>query len=157
MTYFDDETKDRYYPYVIEPSGGVDRTALALLLDAYDEERDSSSGKEETRVLLRFHRHIAPIKVAILPLSRNERLVPSARQVYSLIRQHLPAQYDDAQSIGRRYRRQDEIGTPYCVTVDFESLEDKRVTIRDRDTMNQIRVPMADLTNILRDKLEHGW
>ena len=157
LTYFDDETKDRYYPYVIEPSGGVDRTALALLLDAYDEERDSSSGKEETRVLLRFHRHIAPIKVAILPLSRNERLVPSARQVYSLIRQHLPAQYDDAQSIGRRYRRQDEIGTPYCVTVDFESLEDKRVTIRDRDTMNQIRVPMADLTNILRDKLEHGW
>ena len=157
LTYFDDETRERYYPYVIEPSGGVDRAALALFLDAYDEEPDSSSGKEETRVVLRFHRHIAPIKVAVLPLSRNERLVPTTREVHALVRQHFATQYDDAQSIGRRYRRQDEIGTPYCVTVDFQSLEDMGVTIRDRDTMQQIRVPIAGLVYILKDKLEHGW
>ena len=157
LTYFDDETKERYFPYVIEPSGGVDRAALAFFLDAYDEEVDSSSGKKETRVVLRFHRHIAPIQVAVLPLSRNERLVPTAREVHALVRQQFASQYDDAQSIGRRYRRQDEIGTPYCVTVDFKSLDDKRVTIRDRDTMQQLRVPIAGLVNILRDKLEHGW
>ena len=157
LTYFDDETKERYYPYVVEPSGGVDRAALALFLDAYDEEPDSSSSKEETRVVLRFHRHIAPVRVAVLPLSRNERLVPTAREIYGLVRRHFSTQYDDAQSIGRRYRRQDEIGTLYCVTVDFETLEDKRVTIRDRDTMRQIRVPVAELMHILKDKLEHGW
>ena len=157
LTYFDDGTKERYYPYVIEPSGGVDRAALAFFLDAYDEETDSSSGKEETRVVLRFHRHIAPFKVALLPLSRNEKLAPTAREVHALVRKHFATVYDDAQSIGRRYRRQDEIGTPYCVTVDFQSLEDKRVTIRDRDTMTQIRAPIADLVGILRDKLEHGW
>ena len=157
LTYFDDETKERYFPYVIEPSGGVDRAALAFFLDAYDEEVDSSSGKKETRVVLRFHRHIAPIQVAVLPLSRNERLVPTAREVHALVRQQFASQYDDAQSIGRRYRRQDEIGTPYCVTVDFKSLDDKRVTIRDRDNMQQLRVPIVGLVNILRDKLEHGW
>ena len=153
LTYFDDEIKERYYPYVIEPSGGVDRAALAFLLDAYDEEPD----KNETRVVLRFHRHMAPAKVAVLPLSRNEKLVPTAREVHALVRRHLTTQYDDAQSIGRRYRRQDEIGTPYCVTVDFETLDDKQVTIRDRDTMHQIRVPVAELVSILKDKLEHGW
>ena len=157
LTYFDEETKERYYPYVIEPSGGVDRAALALLLDAYDEEPDTSSGKEETRVVLRFHPDIVPIKVAVLPLSRNEKLVPTAREVHALVRPRFATQYDDAQSIGRRYRRQDEIGTPYCVTVDFESLDDKQVTIRERDTMEQIRVPIADLVGTLRDKLEHGW
>ena len=130
---------------------------LSFLLDAYDEEVDASSGKEETRVVLRFHRHIAPIKVAVLPLSRNEKLVPTAREVHALLRPHMATQFDDAQSIGRRYRRQDEIGTPYCVTVDFQSLEDRAVTIRDRDTMQQIRVPIAELSNIMRDKLEHGW
>ena len=155
LTYFDEDSKERYYPYVIEPSGGVDRAALAFLLDAYEEETDASSGKEETRVVLRFHRHIAPIKVAVLPLSRNERLVPTAREVHALVRSHMATQYDDAQSIGRRYRRQDEIGTPYCVTVDFQTLEDGQVTIRDRDTMQQLRVPVADLVHILRDKLDH--
>ena len=157
LKYFDDQTKEHFYPYVIEPSGGVDRAALSFLLDAYDEEVDASSGKEETRVVLRFHRHIAPIKVAVLPLSRNEKLVPTAKEVHALLRPHMATQFDDAQSIGRRYRRQDEIGTPYCVTVDFQSLEDRGVTIRDRDTMQQIRVPIADLSNIMRDKLEHGW
>ena len=165
LTYFDEETKERYYPYVIEPSGGVDRAALAFLLDSYDvdtgasgnPEKGGSPGKEESRVLLRLHRRMAPVKVAVLPLSRNERLVPTARQVHALVRQHFATQYDDAQSIGRRYRRQDEIGTPYCVTVDFQSLEDHRVTIRDRDTMRQQRVSIADLVPILEDKLEHGW
>ena len=131
----------------------MDRAALAFLLDAYDQEPD----KDETRVVLRFHQHIAPIKVAVLPLSRNEKLVPTAREVHTLARPHFSTQYDDAQSIGRRYRRQDEIGTPYCVTVDFQTLEDKQVTIRDRETMAQIRVPISDLVGTLRDKLEHGW
>ena len=160
LTYFDDETHEHYYPYVIEPSGGVDRAALAFLLDAYDEEEAASSKpsqEAETRVVLRFHRHIAPIKVAVLPLSRNERLVPTARSTHSLVRQHFTTLYDDAQSIGRRYRRQDEIGTPYCVTVDFQTLEDHQVTLRDRDSMQQLRVPIAALVEILRDKLEHGW
>ena len=157
LTYFDEETREHYYPYVIEPSGGADRATLAFLLDSYDEEPDTSSGKEETRALLRLHRHTAPVKVALLPLSRNERLVPTAREVHGLLRPHFATQYDDAQSIGRRYRRQDEIGTPYCVTVDFQSLEDGGATIRDRDTMRQIRVPIVELVPILRDKLEHGW
>ena len=165
LTYFNDETRERYYPYVIEPSGGVDRAALSFLLDAYDEEKDPSSGsgqaakggKEESRVVLRFHRYLAPIKVAVLPLSRNEKLVPTAREVHALVRQHFSTQYDDAQSIGRRYRRQDEIGTPYSVTVDFQTLDDKMVTIRDRDSMQQIRVPLAELVPILKDKLENGW
>ena len=157
LTYFDEEAKERYYPYVIEPSGGVDRATLAFLLDSYDEETDQSQGKEEVRAVLKIHRHIAPVKVALLPLSRNEKLTPTAKEVHALVRQHFATQYDDAQSIGRRYRRQDEIGTPYCVTVDFQTLEDKQVTIRDRDTMQQIRIPVADLVPILRDKLEHGW
>ena len=157
LTYFDDETHERYYPYVIEPSGGVDRAALAFLLDAYDEEPDTSTAKQELRTVLHFHRHIAPIKVAILPLSRNEKLVPTAQEVYSLVRPHLTTTYDDAQSIGRRYRRQDEIGTPYCVTVDFDTLDDRAVTIRDRDTMHQLRIPIADLVSVLKDLLQHGW
>ena len=153
LTYFDDETKLRYFPYVIEPSGGVDRATLAFWLDAYDEEPDG----EDTRVVLRLHRKLAPVTVATLPLSRNARLVPTAREVFARLRKHFNAQYDDAQSIGRRYRRQDEIGTPYCVTVDFETLDDRRVTIRDRDTMHQSRIPIADLVGVLQDKLEHGW
>ncbi len=157
LTYFDEETKEHYYPYVVEPSGGVDRAALVLLLDAYDEETDTSSGKEDVRVVLRFHPKIAPIKVAVLPLSRNEKLVPTAREVHALVRPHFATQYDDAQSIGRRYRRQDEIGTPLCVTVDFDTLDDKAVTIRDRDSMEQVRVPIADLVGTLNDKLEIGW
>ena len=161
LSYFDEETKERYIPYVIEPSGGIDRAALAFLLDAYDEEPDPSAGsgkaKGETRTLLRFHRRIAPIKVALLPLSRNEKLVPLAHQVYSLVRPHFATQYDDAQSIGRRYRRQDEIGTPFCVTIDFQSLDDHQVTLRDRDTMQQLRLPITHLLPTLQDKLEHGW
>ena len=153
LSYFDDELQARYYPYVIEPSGGVDRATLAFWLDAYDEEPDGSA----IRVVSRIHRRLAPVTVAVLPLSRNERLTPTARRVHDLLRQHFDAQYDDAQSIGRRYRRQDEIGTPYCVTVDFDTIDDHQVTIRDRDTMYQARVPLSRLVQILQDKLEHGW
>ncbi len=150
MSYFDDDTQTHYIPYVIEPSAGVDRSALAFLADAYAEELDD---KGDLRVVLHFHPSLAPIKVAMLPLSRNEKLVPLAREVYESLRRCWMVQYDDAQSIGRRYRRQDEIGTPFCVTVDFQSMEDKQVTIRDRDSMKQIRVPIAELSACLSAKL----
>jgi len=110
----------------------------------------------EKRILLRLKPELAPIKVAILPLSRNEKLVPTARKVWYLLRPHFMTQYDDAQSIGRRYRRQDEIGTPYGVTIDFETLEDEAVTIRDRDSMEQTRVPIANLVGVLREKLDEA-
>ena len=153
LTYFDDESQSRYYPYVVEPSGGLDRAVLAFWLDSYDEEPDGNA----VRVVLKLHRKLAPVTVAVLPLSRNARLAPAAQEVHAQLRRHFTVQYDDAQSIGRRYRRQDEIGTPYCVTVDFDSLDDHRVTIRDRDTMHQIRIPIADLVGVLRDKVDHGW
>ena len=153
LSYFDDESRERYLPYVIEPSGGVDRATLAFWLDSYDEEPDGNA----TRTVLRLHRRLAPVTVAVLPLSRNARLTPTARQVYDLLRRTFNAQYDDAQSIGRRYRRQDEIGTPYCITVDFDTLDDLQVTVRDRDTMRQDRIPISHLPAVLQDKLEHGW
>ncbi|MDE2780624.1 MAG: glycine--tRNA ligase [Chloroflexota bacterium] len=153
LTYFDEETRERYIPYVIEPSGGVDRATLAFWLDSYDEEPDGDA----VRVVSHLHRKLAPITVAVLPLSRNAQLAPTARYVHDLLRRHFSTQYDDAQGVGRRYRRQDEIGTPYCVTVDFDTLADQQVTIRDRDTMHQVRVPIADLVGILQDKVEHGW
>ena len=149
LTYFDEETGEHYMPYVIEPSAGVDRSVLSFLVDAYDE--DLAEG--ETRVVLHFHPDLAPIKVAILPLSRNEKLVPLAREVYTELRRHFMTQYDDAQSIGRRYRRQDEIGTPLCITVDFQSLEDNQVTIRERDSMVQIRLPIKELVRTVQAKL----
>ncbi len=149
LTYFDEETKEHIIPYIIEPSAGVDRSALAFLCDAYDEEPD----KEEIRVLLHLHPSLAPIKVAVLPLSRREKLIAVAKQIYADLRQSWMVSYDDAQSIGRRYRRQDEIGTPFCVTIDFQSLEDEQATIRERDTMNQIRVPISELKTALQAKL----
>ena len=149
LSYFDEEAGERYTPYVIEPSAGVDRSVLAFLIDAYDEEL----AEGETRVVLHFHPELAPIKVAILPLSRNEKLVPLSREIYAELRRHFMTQYDDAQSIGRRYRRQDEIGTPFCITIDFQSLEDNRVTIRERDSMAQIRLPIKELANTVKAKL----
>jgi glycyl-tRNA synthetase len=149
LDYFDEEKNERYLPYVIEPSSGVDRTLLAVLVDAYDEE----VADQETRVVLHIKPELAPVKTAILPLSRNEKLLPMSREVISMLRPHFMTQYDDAQSIGRRYRRQDEIGTPFCVTIDFQSLEDRQVTIRDRDSMQQIRVPVPELLDTLRAKL----
>ena len=157
LTYFDEQAKERYTPYVIEPSAGVDRAVMTFLADAYTEEETvSAKGKPETRVLLKLHPALAPVKVAVLPLSRNERLVPTAHRVHDLIRESGVvdglAQYDDAQSIGRRYRRQDEIGTPLCVTVDFDTLDDQAVTIRDRDTMHQVRVPIDTLVDELKER-----
>ena len=150
LTYFDQPNNRHVVPYVIEPAAGVDRAVMTFLVDAYtEEEAPSASGRNETRVLLKLHPEIAPVKVAILPLSRNERLTPTAREVFETVRRSglIPGfvQYDDTQSIGRRYRRQDEIGTPLCVTVDFDTIDDRAVTIRDRDTMEQTRVLIADL------------
>ena len=150
LSYFDDQQKKRYVPFVVEPAMGADRSVLAFLADAYDEEGE---GKQQ-RVVLRFHPDIAPFQVAVLPLSRNDKLVPTARRVYDVLRPHFNTQYDDSQSIGRRYRRQDEIGTPLCVTVDFETVEeDDSVTIRNRDTMEQVRVPVENLESAIRDQL----
>ncbi len=150
LSYLDEETKQHIVPYVIEPSAGVDRSTLAVLCDAYAEEAD----KEEIRVLLHLHPTLAPIKVAVLPLSKKEALVTLAKEIHADLRSCWMVQYDDTQSIGRRYRRQDETGTPFCVTVDFQSLEDKQATIRERDSMNQIRVPISELKNTLQAKLE---
>ena len=150
LSYYDEETKEHIVPYIIEPSAGVDRTILAVLCDSYDE--DVADG--EARVLLHLHPSIAPIKVAVLPLSRKETLAPLARDIYADLRRQWTVAYDEAQSIGRRYRRQDEIGTPFCVTVDFESLEDKQVTIRERDSLRQIRVPIESLKATLQAKLD---
>jgi len=149
LNYFDEETKEHFVPCVVEPSVGVSRPVLAFLCDAYDEEPD----KDEIRVVLRFHPDLAPMKVAVLPLSRREPLVEMAKDVYAGLRKCWAVAYDDAQSIGRRYRRQDEIGTPFCVTVDFQSLEDNQVTIRERDSMNQIRLPVEELQETLTAKL----
>ncbi len=154
FTYFDNETQEHVVPYVIEPSGGVDRATLAFIVDAYrEEEAPTATGKMEKRVLLKLHKDLAPVNVAILPLSRHDDLVPLAKEVFNEVRRHFRAQYDDAQSIGRRYRRQDEIGTPLCVTIDFDSLQDHAVTIRDRDTMQQVRVNIDCLSDALQDKL----
>jgi glycyl-tRNA synthetase len=147
LTYFDDQTKERFLPYVIEPSAGADRAMLAFLIDAYDEEQD----KDGVRVVLRLHRDLAPIKVAFLPLSKKPDLIDLTKKAQKTVQSRLMTMYDDTQSIGRRYRRQDEIGTPYCVTVDFQSLEDNAATIRDRDTMSQERVPIDDLPHWFAD------
>jgi len=154
LSYFDEESNEHIVPYVIEPALGVDRCFLVMLYDAYREEDvPTAAGKTEQRVYLALHPAIAPIKVAVLPLSRNEKLGPLSKDVHALLRPHFMTQFDDAQSIGRRYRRQDEIGTPLCVTIDFDSLEDNAVTIRDRDTMEQTRVKIEELVDALRAKL----
>jgi len=154
LTYFDEEAKEHFTPFVIEPSAGVDRALLVFLMDAYREEDiPTAAGQTEKRVVLKLHPALAPVKVAVLPLSRNERLAPKTREVYDLLRKNFICQYDDAQSIGRRYRRQDEIGTPLCVTLDFQSIDDDTVTIRDRDTMQQERVAISDLCSALRERL----
>jgi glycyl-tRNA synthetase len=149
LEYYDQENDKHIVPYVIEPAMGIDRCFLTTMIDSYAEEEV----KGEKRTVLRLRPQIAPVKAAILPLSRNEQLVPPARKVWELLRPHFMTQYDDAQAIGRRYRRQDEIGTPCCVTIDFETLEDDAVTIRERDEMTQVRVPIANLVEALREKL----
>ncbi|HKF77526.1 MAG TPA: glycine--tRNA ligase [Candidatus Dormibacteraeota bacterium] len=151
LTYLDPETNERYLPYVVEPAVGVDRIMIALLLDAYDEEEVNDG----TRVVLRLHRNVAPIQVAVMPLSKKEDLIRVAREVQQTLRGAFRVEYDQTGGhIGRRYRRQDEIGTPYCVTVDFATLEDRAVTIRERDSMHQERVPVAALLDRLRARVE---
>ena len=149
LEWFDQASGERYVPHVIEPAAGVGRSMMAFLLAAYD--TDEVGGEE--RVVLRLHRRLAPYKVAVLPLSRKDTLVPTARKVLEMLQRHFMCDYDETQSIGRRYRRQDEAGTPYCVTVDFESLEDQAVTVRDRDTLVQERVRIDDLVAALDDRL----
>ena len=139
---------------MLEPAAGVDRATLVFLLDALRvEEARTASGGTEKRTLLALHPDLAPLKVAVLPLSRNETLAPEARRVWDLVKDRWMSEYDDAGSIGRRYRRQDEVGTPYCVTVDFDSLEDRRVTVRDRDSMAQERVGIDRLVAYLGERL----
>ncbi len=151
LSYFDQETNTRYLPYVIEPSLGADRVALAFLCDAYDEEVVDEA-KKDTRVVLRLHPYLAPFKAAVLPLSK--KLGDKAREVYALLAKNFMVDYDDAGSIGKRYRRQDEIGTPMCITYDFDSENDGCVTIRDRDTMAQERISIDKLTDYIREKIE---
>jgi len=149
LDFFDQSTNERYVPYVIEPAAGVNRAMAAFLLAAYHE--DEIGG--EARTVLRLHPRLAPYKVAVLPLSKKDTLLPLAREVHATLADRYMVDYDDTQSIGKRYRRQDEIGTPVCVTVDFDSLEDGAVTIRDRDTTEQIRIPLTSLEATLRDRL----
>ena len=150
LTYFDQDTNERYIPYVIEPSLGVERCVLALLCNAYDEEVIDAE-KNDERVVLHFHPFIAPFKCAVLPLSK--KLSEKATEVFDELSKFFNVDYDESGSIGKRYRRQDEIGTPYCVTVDFDTLEDGAVTVRDRDTMQQERMKIEDLKAFIESKL----
>jgi glycyl-tRNA synthetase len=156
LRYFDEETKEHIIPWVIEPSGGVDRACLAFLVDAYAEDvAPSARGTEETRVVLRLNPALAPIQVAVLPLVRNKpELVEKARKIYEDLRFRYLADYDDRGQIGKRYRRQDEVGTPFCVTVDFDTLEQDSVTVRERDSMQQERVSLGQLRTYLAEKLD---
>jgi glycyl-tRNA synthetase len=149
LEYFDQASGERYVPHVIEPAAGATRAMMAFLLAAYDEEEV----RGEMRTVLRLHHRIAPFKVAVLPLSKKDTLVPVAQEVLDALQPHWMCDYDETQSIGRRYRRQDELGTPYCVTVDFDSLEDRAVTLRDRDSMVQERIPIDELVDELRGRL----
>lgn len=154
ISYFDAETEERYYPYVIEPAAGANRSMFAFMIDAYSEdEAPTAEGKMEKRTVMRLHPRLTAYKAAVLPLSRHEDLVPMAKEIANSLRPHWMIDYDDAGAIGRRYRRHDEIGTPFCVTVDFDSLQDNAVTIRERDSMQQKRVPMAEVVSVLTKKL----
>src|SRR5881392_1949752 len=161
LEYFDEETKQKFIPHVVEPSAGVDRTALALICEAYSEdEAPDDKGKMETRIVLRFHPRIAPVKCAVFPLLKNkEQLVAKAREIVDLLRPHMFVFYDEGGAIGRRYRQQDEIGTPFGITVDFETLGERdaalrdTVTLRDRDSMKQERLAIKDLPDILNSRI----
>jgi glycyl-tRNA synthetase len=161
LEYFDDETKERFIPHVVEPSAGVDRTVLALICEAYVEDQaPNDKGEMETRTVLRFHPRMAPIKCAIFPLLKNkEPLVAKAKEIVGLLRPDMTVFYDESGAIGRRYRRQDEIGTPFGITVDFETLGERdptlrdTVTLRDRDSMKQERVAIENLPAILRGRI----
>lgn len=149
LSYADQINGQTYIPHVIEPTFGVDRTLLAIMLAAYDEEEVNG----EMRTVLRLSKALAPYKIAVLPLSKKEELIPKSKEVFDLLKSSYMCEYDETQSIGKRYRRQDEIGTPYCITIDFETLEDKKVTVRDRDTMKQDRVEISNLPEYFVEKL----
>ena len=154
LSFFDQEANERWFPYVIEPAAGLTRALLAFMLEAYDEdEAPNSKGGVDTRTVMRFDKRLAPVKVAVLPLSRNADLSPKARDLAAELRKNWNVDFDDAGAIGRRYRRQDEIGTPYCVTVDFDTLDDQAVTVRDRDTMVQERIGLDAITGWLASRL----
>jgi glycyl-tRNA synthetase len=156
LTYFDQESRERFLPHVIEPTFGVERTFVTVLLDAYDEETTTDvNGKPDTRTVLRLDPKLAPMKAAFLPLARKPELTSVAWELFQRVQDELNVlvDYDETANIGKRYRRQDEIGTPFCVTIDFDTLEDQAVTIRDRDSMAQVRVPMADVPGWLRERL----
>ncbi len=158
LKYFDDGTKEKYYPYIIETSAGVDRSFLTFLIDAYREiegaRTKTTKAAKEVETILKLNKKIAPIKVAVLPLLKNKpELVKKSKEVFELLKPYLMCLYDEADSIGRRYRRQDEIGTPLAVTVDFETLEKNDVTLRDRDTMKQERIKIDDLVEVIKNKL----
>jgi glycyl-tRNA synthetase len=154
LSYFDSETEERYVPYVIEPAVGVERPTFAFLIDAYvEEEAPTASGKLEKRVVLKLDSRLAPSKVAVLPLSKHADLTPVAEKLADDVRKRFVTDFDVTGSIGKRYRRQDEVGTPYCVTVDFDTLTDSQVTVRDRDTMEQERIPMEGLVDFLAKRL----
>ena len=148
LSYFDPIKNEKYIPYCVEPSLGADRVVLAFLCDAYDEEE---VGENDVRVVLRFHPALAPVKVAVLPLSK--KLSDDAFKIYEDLSRSFVCEFDETGSIGKRYRRQDEIGTPFCVTFDFDSLEDKCVTVRERDSMAQVRIPIAELNDYFKDKI----
>jgi glycyl-tRNA synthetase len=157
LSYFDEETKERYMPFVIEPSLGIDRLLLALLTDAYEEVKggrtETTQSIKEEEVVLKLNRKISPVKVAVLPLVKNkEPIIKKAKEVYNIIKNHFVCQYDETGSIGKRYRRQDEIGTPFCVTIDFDTLEKDDVTVRDRDNMAQDRISIENLIEFLNNK-----
>ena len=159
LRYFDEETKEKYFPYIIETSAGVDRSFLVFFIDAYQEIKGgrtkTTEATKEIEILLKLHKAISPIKVAVLPLVRNKpELVKKAKEVYKLIKPHFSSQYDELGSIGRRYRRQDEVGTNFCLTIDYESLTQNDLTVRDRDTMKQERIKIKDLVRVLKEKLE---
>jgi len=154
LSYFDSETDERYVPYVIEPAVGVERPTFAFLIDAYaEEEAPTASGKLEKRVVLKLDSRLAPSKVAVLPLSKHADLTPVAEKLAADVRKRFVTDFDVAGSIGKRYRRQDEVGTPFCVTIDFDTLSDNQVTVRDRDTMEQERIPVEGLVDFLSKRL----
>jgi glycyl-tRNA synthetase len=154
LQYFDQERNEKYIPFVIEPSVGVERLMLMFLCEAYDEEvvGVDEKGKEDIRTVLRLHPALAPVKAAVFPLSKA-KLGEKAEEIHAELCRHFPCDYDDAGSIGKRYRRQDEIGTPFCVTVDFDTLEDNCVTVRFRDSMEQERVKIDELASFITSRL----
>jgi len=154
LSYFDDVTRERYVPHVIEPSAGADRGTLAFLCDAYHEDEvPDADGKPRSRTVMKFHPRLAPVKAAILPLVKKDGMPEAAIELYRALKPHMACQYDEKGAVGRRYARQDEAGTPWCLTIDGQTLTDKTVTLRDRDSLVQSRVPIAEVVDLLRDKL----